>query len=369
MTESLQVVADGVAPDPSPPPPRPSWLVGLIGFVVGLGLGVVVVQPDSEPATEQDLVTVPAQAQEATDTTVEVDPRSQGVAESIPGFSDTLVAVARNSGSSLDHVLWPLEGEVIVRSMTGGSGVELDAWAQFIALAEEIPGAEGGVLRMGRFSTMRPIATDALSYSWHDSEIGHLAYTAHDGEETTLYTVKPDLGSVTVARIPAPGASVVGWGSWGFAIQQDPGTVVLLNPTGELRDTESGRALATHPNGWVLATEDGEVKLISGGGGVRRISAVLDVGTIATAAFSPDMSTVAIAGTTAVAVLDLETEDVVAEADVLTSSLAWSSDSRFVLLPTPSGVGVIDLEDPTRSHAVLRRQWILAVGVVPLDSS
>lgn len=369
MTESLQVVEDGAIPGPPSPSSRPSWLIALLGFVVGLGLGVLVVQPD--PGSEP--VSAPATSTtldgEAASTTIAEDFEAQGVSTAVPGFPDAIVAIARNSGSSLDHVLWPISGDVIVRPMTGGQQVKLDVGSQFIAMSEEVADEEGDLLSLGRFNTIRPLTTGVLSHAWHDSTIGSLAYTAGSGEGSALYMVRADLVSIPVAEFETPDVTLVGWGDWGWALQQTPDEVALLNPEGVFKDTESGVALATHASGWVFVMDGDEAKLVSAGGGVRRLDAAFDVGTVRNARFAADASRVAVAGTSGVEVLDLETGAIVTLGVFSAPSLAWSSDSRFVVVPTASGVVIFDLEEPVRGYTVLREHWFLTAGVVPPRSS
>lgn len=369
MSEGLQVVEDGAgAPPPGAPSSRSSWFMALAGFVVGLGLGVLVVQPGVQDSGEAGL-TSPTIPETTTTSTSVVAPEALGAAAVIEGFPDAIVAVARTSGSALDHVLWPVSGEVTVRPMTGGADVILDVGSQFIALSEEVPGSDGRLLSMGRFNTMRAVASDALSYAWHDSTIGALSYTARRGESTVLYSVRADLLSVPVAEITYSDATLIAWGDWGWALQQTSDEILLLNPDGEMKDIESGVGLASHPTGWVLVAEGDAMKLVSAGGGVRGIGPSPDVGNIRGARFAPDASRVAVAGDSGVAVVNLETGEALDFATLPVSSLAWSSDSRFVLAPTASGVAVFDLEQPARTRAVLREHWMLVVGTVPLRSS
>ncbi|MGD2060419.1 MAG: hypothetical protein PVF87_06120 [Acidimicrobiia bacterium] len=369
MSERLQVLEDGADSALPGPSARPSWIMALAGFVVGLGLGVLLVQPGGADPQQEPGLTSPELPAVTTTTGPEAEPESAGVAGVIEGFPDAIVAVARTSGSSLDHVLWPVAGEVTVRPMTGGADVALDVASQFIAMSEEVPGSSGLLLSMGRFNEIRAVTTEARSYAWHDRTIGSLSYTADSETGTTLYSVRADLVSVAVAEISSPDAKLIGWGDWGWALQQSPGDIVLLNPEGEFKDTEPGVGLATHPDGWVLVAEGEELKLVSAGGGVRRIGMSPDVGTLRAARFSPDAARVAVAGTRGIGVIDLETEEVSVLAEIVAPSVSWSSDSRFVLVPTASGVAVIDLEDPVAGQVVLRDHWVLAVGVVPLRAS
>lgn len=369
MTESLQVVEDGAIPGPLSPPPRPSWLIGFLGFVVGLGLGVLVVQPDpgselvSAPATSTTLET------EATSTTVGNDIEELGVSAAVPGFPDALIAIARNSGSALDHVLWPVTGDVIVRSMTGGQSVKLDVSAQFIAMSQEVATPGANLLSLGRFNTMRPLRTGVLSYAWHDSTIGSLAYTAENGAGSALFTVRADLHSIPIVEFESAGVTLAGWGDWGWAVQQTPDQIALLNPDGDHKDIEAGVALATHASGWVFVMEGDVAKLVSAGGGVRLVDASFNVGTVRNARFSPDGSKVAVAGTFGIEVLDLDTGAVLTLAEFPAPSLVWSSDARFLVAPSASGVVVFDLEDPVRDYVFLREHWFLTAGVAPLRSS
>lgn len=368
MSDRLQVIEDGVAPTPEPRPSRPSWILVLLGFVVGLGLGVLVVQPD--PGADLEAATATSTTAATTTTTAGDEPLAgQGVADVVPEFPDAIVGVARTSGSALEHVLWPVSGEPIVRAMTGGNNVILDAESQFIAMSDEVPANEGDLLSLGRFNTIRALTTGVSSYAWNDSTVGLLSYTAQDGENTALYTVRADLQSVSIVESLGPDVTVVGWGDWGWALQQRPDEIVLLNAEGQFKDSETGVALATHESGWVFAVDGDHEKLVSSGGGVRLLDAELSVGTPRTASFSPDATKVAVAGTFGIEVLDLESDRVVSLADFPAPSLAWSSDSRFVVAPTAAGVVVFDLEDPTRSYLSLRDHWFLTVGVTPLSPS
>jgi hypothetical protein len=359
MSDRLQVIEDGAAPAPEPESTRPSWVLVLVGFVVGLGLGILVVQPSPDEDLEAPAVTTTTVAEV---TTSPEDPlEGQGVSDVIAGFPDAIVGVARTSGSALEHVLWPVSGEPIVRAMAGGNDVALDVRSQFIALSEEVPGPDGNLLSLGRFNTIRPLTTGVSSYAWHDSTIGSLAYTSAEDGGTVLFTVRADLQSVSVVDLLEPDVSLVGWGEWGWALQQGSDQVVLLNPDGEFKDSEAGVALATHSSGWIFAVEGDVEKLISSGGGVRLLDAELEI--------SPDASKVAVAGTFGIAVIDLDNGGVRNLAAFPAPSLSWSSDSRFVIAPSASGIVVFDLDGSDPGYVALREHWFLAAGVTPLNSS
>lgn len=368
MSDRANVVEDGLTTVPDRPQTRPSWLLGAVGFALGLGLGVVVVSPGPEAVVETPVPTTVAPA-EAVVTTVAGPDLNPGVAGTIEGFPDAIVAIARTPSTSLDHVLWPREGEVRVRSLTGGDDVVLDSSSQFIASSDRVPGLDGSLLSMGRFNSIQPVASSVISYAWHDTEAAHLSYTQLAEDVTLLYTVQADLNPVLVGELAVAGASVRGWGDWGWAIQRTPNEIVLLNPEGTFKDSEVGVVVASHGSGWMFAMEQGEPKLVSAGGGVRRIQTPLEVGTVRRAAFSPDGARIAVVGSTGIAVLEVESQEVIRISDYTSTSVAWSSDSRFVLVAAPSGVAVVDLAEPVVGYGVLDPYSAIAVGVLPVRGS
>ncbi len=368
MSDRVNVVEDGLATTPERRPERPSWLIGVVGFALGLGLGVLVVSPGPDPEVETPVPTTAAVAAAPSTTIAELAP-DPGVAAVIEGFPDAIVAIARTPGSSLDHVLWPHKGEVRVRSMTGGDHMVLDTSSNFIAFSDEVPGIEGSLLSMGRMNSIQPVDSEVVGYAWHDTEAAHLSYTQFAGDVTRLYTVRADLNPAFVGELAMSGGEVVGWGEWGWVIQETATEMVLLNPEGTFKDSETGVAVASHGSGWVFATDEDGAKLVSAGGGVRRIQTSLDVGGVRHAAFSPDGSRIAVVGSSGIVVLDVATESVTRLSDYTSPSVTWSSDSRFVVLAAPTGVAVVDLEEPIVGYRVLDSYPALAVGVLHLRSS
>lgn len=368
MNDRAGVIEDGVSGAPTSEPTRSSWFIVSIAFVVGLGLGALATAPtpDSPPITVPEasgapLLSTPLDEQPDL-------PDERGISEVIDGFPDALVALARTSGSTVDYLLWPVSGDLSVRAMSGGTDILLDATAQFVALSTGLPGEETALLSMGRYNGIRPVAPNVTSYAFHDTSNGWLAYTLADGDFSRVMTVKSDFDPMEIVSLEEPGVTVIGWGDWGWALQTPSGEIMLLNPQGEFRDSEVGFGLATHPSGWVFAIEWDEAKLVSGGGGVRRLGPLEGLGAIQNASFSPDASMIALDGTAGLGVLDVGDGSVVRLTEFSTGPTSWSSDSRFVIAVSGSGLLVHDLANGD-VHPILRQYTMLTAGVVPLRNS
>lgn len=287
-----------------------------------------------------------------------------GVSSSVPGFPDSLVAIAATENSALDRILWPTRGEPSIRAMAQGDGVALDANAQFIALTSTVPGLDGMLLSMGRFNLIRATSPGVTSYVWHDSESGLLSYTTEDESGSHLHTVTPRGLKGEIPRAFGPGAAVVGFGDWGWAIQESPDLIVLLSPNGEFKDSEAGRVFASHESGWIFAMDGADAKLISSGGGVQLVVIGSDLGIVADAKFSPDGTLIAVAGSKGILIVDRHSDRRQVLRETSTSWVSWSSDSRFVLSSASTGVVVHDV-DSGDSTTVLDNFAIVVAKVVP----
>jgi hypothetical protein len=291
-----------------------------------------------------------------------------GVSGAVPGFPDALVAVGAGIGSGHDHLLWPVGGPLVTRSLTGGSDLKLDAKGQFVALSQAVPDVPGALLSMGRFNRMRSVATGVTSYEWHDSESGELAYTIQEDDGWKLYRLAGYFNPSVVAQTTDEGGRVAAWGQWGYAIQLPRARVQLLTGVGEPKDTETGVVLASHGSGWILVQDEG-LELVSAGGGVRRLEPAEVPAEILAAAFSPDGSMVALIGRSGVVVFDLDDpEEIFTGPGFAGSWVAWSTDSRFVVGPARRGVFIHDLEEEA-SHNVLVDHIVLDAQVIGLSTS
>jgi hypothetical protein len=358
------VVEDGASEVDAQPRAKSGWVLVAVGFGLGLALGTLVAAPRDDPIAGD--VTEPATrstiAEEAEDLL------EMGVTGAVPEFPDALVAVGQSVGSGHDHLLWPVGGSLVVRSMTGGEEIQLDATGQYVALSEVAPDLAGRLLSAGRFNRIRLISSGVTSYVWHDTASGQLAYTTEDEDEWRLYRMSGGFDPSLVVSGEASGATLAAWGDWGFAMQLSDGRVQLLTLDGEPKDIEAGVALASHGSGWVLV-EDDSLKLVSAGGGVRLLQDADAPAEILAAAFSPNGDRVALAGREGVVVLDPDNLDETIRVPGSSGGwVRWSSDSRFVVGPAQNGMRIHDLENEA-SHQVLLGHRILTAAVLPLSSS
>lgn len=365
--DSIMVVEDGVDERSPQSRGRSLWLLVAVSFGLGVVVGVLATAPLEPTASPEPTATVPTG-----DTTPSPDPASGdtgGIASVIPTFPDAIVAVGDGVGGGLQHLLWPPDEALVVRGMTEGGDVRFDATGQFIAMTESIPDLPGVLLSMGRFSAIRPVRSEVTSFAWHDSRSGEMAYTTEQEGGWQLHRAARTLAPSLVLEDRFRGGSIAAWGDWGYAIQAGEDEVALVNADGAFKDLEPGRALTSHESGWVFIADD-DFKLVSSGGGVRRLMPLEDDrDAIVAAEFSPDATKVAIAGRSGVAVLniaDSELRDL--SPDFPAQWVAWSSDSRYVIAPARSGMFIHDLESGRARHVLAGRSVIVAT-VFPAAAS
>lgn len=367
MADDVQVVVDGADATSVSKRPRSPLVMGVLGLTIGVGFGAVFFSPIA--SREPTPTTVSATASAASP----AEPTDSGTTEVIPGFTDALVAVAAGDTDSLNHLLWPREGSLRQRPMFAGETVFFDATAQHLAVSQTVPDMEGVVLAVGRFNSIQTIASGVTSFAWHDSASKHMGYTTMEDGVWTLWHMTPDLRSHRVITDLVPGGELIGWGDWGWAIQEPDEQVVLLNPVGDLRATHEGVALTSTPDGWILVVAD-TIQMVSGGGGVRGLgvgSGIVGMGPVIDASVSPDGGLVAVSGreSTVVLSVDSPSESPIAQFDLLAADgLAWTSNGQFLLVPTGAGILLLDIESNQVSR-ILDTYSILAVDVIPPLSS
>lgn len=361
MAPEPMVVEDGVEETRKRDRTGSPWLLVVLAFGLGLALGTLISLPTGSPANV-DTTESPFSDEEPRDV------EATGVSSVVPDFPNGVVVLGHGPQGGLEYLRWPADGPPSARDVTGGTEMQFDATGQFLARTETVPGLSGVLLSMGRAGFIRPVRSGVTSFAWHDSDSGELAFTTEQGGVWQLFRVSRTLVPEPVAEGSYDGGSVVGWGEWGYAIQIPDGRVALLTGDGRFKDFENGTALASHDSRWVLVEDDG-LKLVSAGGGVRRMELFDDLREISVASFSPDASKIGMAGSFGTAVLNLkDTGSVVLSEANQPNWLTWSSDSRFILAPGLRGVFIYDLENGER-HLVLDDYTVIAVAVLPLAAS
>ena len=178
-----------------------------------------------------------------------------------------------------------------------------------------------------------------------------------------METMVSILVSTVIGTVTFTG-SLVAFGDWGWALQD--GQEVVITAQGAVRRVD-GRLLDSRQAD-VLVLSRGSVVLVAGSSVqvvTERTPAVID------GAISPDGRRVAVLDNTGVTVVNLEgaVPPVRHDLPVSLSQVAWSSDSRFLIVPASSrGVRVIDTQTGDSSvHLVdVTVTW---VGVIPLSGA
>ncbi len=367
MASDVRVVEDGLEHRPPVRRPVSAWVWLVTGIAVGLGFGVVVFTPSATDVEEQPgVATAPPIAP------IEEPANPQGIADVIPGFPDALVVVTGDDGQSLSHILWPAERDKVTRSLPGGDSgeVSFDVSGTWIATATHVPDAEGFVLSMGKASFLTPLVSNVASFSWHDEESARLSFTQRLDGQWLLWVVGPDRNPDLIARGLKDRGDVAAWGDWGWALQTQSGEVTLLASSSEVIGAHEGIALDSHPTGWVLIDNDG-LMLVSTFGTVRALATLEDsVGGAVAAEMSPDGTKVAVVHREGLKVLPVDGEGEVIHTSFTAepSQVRWSSDSRFVVVPSLVGVIFVDTESD-RTYEDLASHHIRAVAVIPLTGS
>jgi hypothetical protein len=330
----------------------------ILGFALGLGFGSLLdprsgVDPAAEPQT------LPTTPEEET-------PDAQapsGLAEMVPGWHDSLVAIADSHTGVLHHVLWPASGEPRESAMAGGESPLLDAGGQMIAQTAPSTDQVGDILSWGRFNLLSPVAAGVTSYAWHDTESGRLAYTTRSNEVWSLWEVEPTGSSALVVSEAGGEGRLTTWGEWGYAIQTSGPQVRLLTRDGALKDVHPGTAFGSDGSGWIAVAGD-RIELVSSGGGVRGVDVPLEVlGVVHDAGFSPDGGSLAILGSDGLVVTPTADDGRVLRFEGGSEGFVdWSTDSRFVILPAVRGLYVQDLAAGIR-RLVLDSYSVLEAGV------
>jgi len=364
VVSAPKVVVDArESPEPRGSLPHWGWLA--TGLVIGAGLAVLVLRPGAP----EDAVT-------STTAGAEAGVVLGGIAETIDGFPDGLVAVTRGDGQSLELLIWPIRGEPIERTIPVGvsrppDAVDFDVSGRRIATLLPVPDHADGVLYAGVPQDAAIIATDVTGYAWHDSDASQLAYTTFVDDELQLWAVHQGNGEPgLVTRAVGIDGHVEAWGDWGFAIQDDArDNIVLFTDTGEIKDTNIGRILDSDGTGW-LAIDNQGVSLLSSGGGVRGLQMEGLEGQLLAGRFSDDGQWLALLSSEEVQVVHVEdgATPVASDGRPGVPQLAWSSDGRFVAYPGSRGIWVLDTATGN-TEEILANRTFTGLEMLPLDDS
>ena len=356
------VVEDGVDTAITTRRPASAWLVLILGFALGLGFGVLIT---TGPATEQIPSGQPPIVVPDVMTTAGGDETLPGLGSVVPGWTDSLVAIAGSETGVLRRVVWPRHSEPRERPMTVGKTPTVDASGLMVAAVVLSADSSGDILLKGRFNSMQPVASGITSFAWHDRDPAWLAYTTVVDAEWRLWVAKPTGESVLVATEAASGGRLATWGEWGFAIETEDGEIRLLTPEGLLRDTHVGTVFDSHGSGWIAVANE-RIELVSSGGGVRALDASLDVlGTIYDMTFSADGELLAVSASDGMGVVPVGRDSRLIRFEPGADGfITWSSDQRYVIFPASRGVFIQDLAAGTR-HRVLEDYVVLEAAAVP----
>ena len=258
----------------SPPPSKgpPPWWAGVaVGVAIGLAAAFLLGVGDDagQPAT----TTVPAAGTSSTVPQVTSDTLH-------PDFQQGLSAIVESDVQGLDWIDWPpadIPLPVSVERLPFGDlGVTvlptLDPSGHFVAVEVPMNDSPAGVLYAGPVTNVDTVATDVTGHAWHDSVTGFLAFTTEKDGEVGLWTTP--LGGVqnVTNAIGFSGARVVGFGNWGWALQDADGeTVHIFNEFGELLRSEPGEFLDSHSSGHLLLLDEGAVVEVNPAGRRREV--------------------------------------------------------------------------------------------------
>ena len=361
-----KVVADGIGDGGARGDLGPRWGWLAAGVMIGFGLSFVVLSANNVPsgatqATVPDVVTEEVEA--------------EGVGEAVPGFKDGLVAVTSTDGQNLNLTVWPVAGPFFERDVPLGTAmmrdqVHFDASARRIAALGFVPGEAFSGLMVGVPEAVRLVDIGVTGLAWHDSLPGNLAYTTFGDGVTSLWQLDiADSEPRLLETFDDVSAYIVAWGDWGYALQESTRPRVrVLNEDAQLRRIDDGIVLDSHPDGLIaLAAE--EVLVVGAVAGVQDFDDRFSVlGTPITAEFSPNGRKLAVMGETGLLVLAVEGDSATVRAEPRNgvAQIAWSSDSRFIVIPGVRGVTLLDTRG-SRLDFLLGDRTAFGVATLPIS--
>jgi hypothetical protein len=378
MSDAIEVELSG-EDDSSPDGPgigggRGVWLLVGVGLGFAFALLFSNAVPDAQPTSPGGV------------TATTLAPGS-GVGDVIPGYPDGMnILVAPGGGRALEVLTWPLQGEPIYRSVPLGdidlaATAHFDASGQFLAAATSTP--DGLILSSGRPNTYRVIASGITGFAWHDSAPADLAWsTVDDGELRIWISDDAGPGELAVSAVGF-GTHLVAFGDWGYAVSDGGGVDYVLDPSGELIGSITGRVVTSHGSGLLLVSDADGASIVATDDLAILFEVARDVLEslfdfeaagldppalpVIGAEFSPDGERVAMTGPAGLTVAEFG-EVLEAESFPIrgaSDSLSWSSDGRFVLVSVFQGVAVLDTEIGEIS-SILENEITRSVAATPI---
>jgi hypothetical protein len=375
---------------PNPRTDRPPWplvvAVGVTGAVLGYLLGAAGLPGEPEGASAPALATEdPAHATEDTEM---VPPDAVRLGDLVPGLEGTLVANVGEPAPYQGLMMWsrgwssPRHG-----SIAAGGPISPNASGGQIARLGRAAGDIGpdSALYLGSWSgsPLTPARLGVRSFAWHDTDPSLIAWLEAADEPTgadlppgfeewekRFYEPRELWVAAVAANTPfqligdpvatIPGAELLAWGSWGYAVavpevEVDPPNwrpwLVVLAPDGEERWRTLDWTVAVSPTGLLLlqgSTPTGELRIASAAENEEVGAVPMEHGVTFAAAFSPDGRRLAFLGRRSepdgwvVAVWDLDAAGWTRVADLPGTGynaagpgglIRWTPDGRFVLVP------------------------------------
>jgi len=357
MTDGRTVVVEGAEESRSPSTGPPSgWIWLAIGLVVGFGLALIVLTGTDTPEVVAE-----------TGTTVAIpETLTVGVADYVDGFEDDLVVVAVGDEQNLAKVLWPAHDKRTVTQLTptADSMVEIDNSGQWMAIGSPV-GIEGQFfLTVGATTSNVALDSSTTGFSWHDTAPGSLAFSRAGSQDWRLVTAQPPSLPRPVEVPAGTEGYLVSFGDWGYVLQSR-GEATLVGQDGDLVMVIRGLVLDSHPDVGLVVL-DGEIigvgfdeKPFDIQGSFSKLEPIA-------AGISPDGTKVAVTGNRGVKVSPLGDMGQVTEMFTTSAprSIAWTADSRFVVVPLVRGLAVIDTVQGGVPVVLLEHLQVVAVGTV-----
>jgi hypothetical protein len=356
MTGKVEVLEEAGA-DRATPRRGGGWFPMAVAFIVGLVAGAVFFGPVVAPTVEPTGVGSPtplAPGEEA---------GPVGLARAVADFPDALVGIVSTQQSGPEYLLWPLARGPSTRGLPFGTNTRaaIDPSGVWIAALVDLPDGAGALLSVGRSTGVNPVVSGVDSFAWHETAVGSIGFLrSHEGRWGLWQAAAfPSPQLVADLGETHPG-SLVAYGSWGWVFQSGPEVVVVADG---VEQRHRGQFLDAHDRDLLIAVSGGVMILDDRG------ARILEHAPVSAGRISPDGTRAALLGDSGLSVVHLAEPSVLVavERSVPADVVAWSSNSRFVMVPAaPRGVRIID--SATGSSAVhLSSHTFLDLGVIPLS--